>query len=144
MVFKWPLRPIFSFFTIQYIEIKHLFSKNFGRCANILTFNSECNSLLQMSNWLPKKLSGNMVFKWPLRPIFSFFTIQYIEIKHLFSKNFGRCANILTFNSECNSLLQMSNWLPKKLSGNMIAVSSGWAQFQPILQSAQELLLKVI
>ena len=42
MVFKWPKRPIFSFFTIRCIEIKHLLSNIFGRCTNILTFNSEC------------------------------------------------------------------------------------------------------
>ena len=42
VVFKWPKRPIFSFITIQYIEIKYFFAKTFGRCADILTFNSEC------------------------------------------------------------------------------------------------------
>ena len=41
-VFKWPKRPIFSFITILCIEIKRLFGTFFGRCADILTFNSEC------------------------------------------------------------------------------------------------------
>ena len=40
-VFKLPKRPIFSFFTIQCIEIKHLFTKILVRCADILTFDSE-------------------------------------------------------------------------------------------------------
>ena len=48
MVFNWPKRAIFSFITIQWIEIRHLFAKNFGRCDDILTFNSECTGMLQI------------------------------------------------------------------------------------------------
>ena len=38
MAFKSPKRHIFSFHTIQYIEMKYLFVRFFGRCADILTF----------------------------------------------------------------------------------------------------------
>ena len=44
VVSKWPKRTTFSFISIQCIEIKHLLAKFFGRCVDILTFNSECNS----------------------------------------------------------------------------------------------------
>ena len=42
MVLELPKRPIFSFITIQFIEIKHLLAKFSGCCADIWTFNSEC------------------------------------------------------------------------------------------------------
>ena len=42
MVLKWLRRHIFSFITIQFIQIRHFFAKIFGRCADILTFYSEC------------------------------------------------------------------------------------------------------
>ena len=40
MAFKSPKRHIFSFHTIQNIEIKYLFVKFFGRCA----FHSKCSA----------------------------------------------------------------------------------------------------
>ena len=33
--------------------------------------------------------------------VFSFHTIQYVEIKYLLVKIFGRCADISTFHSVC-------------------------------------------
>ena len=46
VVLKWPKRPIFSFITIKCIEIKHLFAKIFGWCADTCTINSECIRML--------------------------------------------------------------------------------------------------
>ena len=42
MAFESPKRHIFSFHTIQYIEIKYLLGKFFGRCADILTYHTVC------------------------------------------------------------------------------------------------------
>ena len=69
-VFKWPKRPIFSFITIHFIEIKHFLAKTFGWCADILTFNSEwvdhsINNLTWL-NWLLHCTQWFMISLWTL------------------------------------------------------------------------------
>ena len=66
VVLKWSKRPIFSFITIQCIEIKHLFANFFGRCADTLIFNSECYAsifvlILLLFSWM----STHMIFYKP-------------------------------------------------------------------------------
>ena len=68
VVFKWSKRPIFSFIIIQFIEMKHLFAKIFGRCADILTFNSE---------WIGLTLISGFKIQWVCTNFFKYSPIHY-------------------------------------------------------------------
>ena len=100
MVFKWPQRPIFSFIAIHCIKIKHLFAKYFGRCADILTFNSECVIWI-VSRW-EKNLSNFLLSSiFLLIPTFSRFKRLFLLEAYLW--------NLIRFRKEALNWLMTPN-----------------------------------
>ena len=87
------LTPIFSFVTIQYyIEIKHQFAKKIVRCADILTFNSECTGCRPSSNTqnlgcdLESNMRRSLNFKWQ-------FYLWILYLNFIFDREL--CSNVL-------------------------------------------------
>ena len=75
--------------------------------------------------------SIGVVFKWPKMPIFWFSTIQCIEMKHLFAKIFGRCADIMAFNSECDvEFVSYAFSVAEKLFWKKVRLIPMWAAFR--------------
>ena len=121
VVLEWPKIPTFSFITIKSIEIKHLFAKFFGLCADTWTINSE--------------------WKWELRifkscflvklKVFSSGFLNKVAVLHIFYPYCAESFYELRIHTVIAQFLSAQKYFSSEFFKKVIILFSHWALVSP-------------